>query len=133
MPPGIIVSLHPKTNVLVAVTMIALQLSRESNIGFPRSTTKELSCSHNSKLFFSITVTLFGMNNDVSSSHPFMASKPMFVTKSGIQYSPFIPEGIRVSVVMSPQVENSTPYSSLKCFLTNVFMRVNHFSWFVLL
>ena len=39
---GIIVVLHPKCSVFVAVSIIALQLFRESYTGFPSSTTIEV-------------------------------------------------------------------------------------------
>ena len=46
---GIIVLLHPEISVFVAVSIIALQLSRESYTGFAVSTIKELSFSQRTK------------------------------------------------------------------------------------
>ena len=100
---GIIVFLHPATRVLVAVSTIALQLSRLSYIGLPFSTmivpndghpdstpasmfvtplgivieARELQCQ---KTRSPIVVTLSGIAIEANSAHSQNALSPMLVT-----------------------------------------------------
>ena len=62
---GIMVFLQPKNNVLLAVSIIALQLFRESNVVFPDSTLIEVRPLQPSKAQLPILVTLFGMVTEV--------------------------------------------------------------------
>ena len=58
---GIIVFMHPTTTVFVFVYIIALQLSRESNIVFPDSTIIVVSPKQPSNALYPISVTEFGI------------------------------------------------------------------------
>ena len=62
---GIIVVLHPECSVFVAVSIIALQLFRESYTGFPSSTTIEVKPEHPPKACHPMFVTLLGIVTEV--------------------------------------------------------------------
>ena len=66
---GIIVFLHPKMSVLVAVSMIALQLFLESNFGFPDSTTIVVK-PQPEKALSPMDVTLWGIITKVKPLQP---------------------------------------------------------------
>ena len=67
---GIMVFLHPVTNVLDDVSMIALQLSRESYLVFPLSTTMEVKLEQSWNAFPSIDITLLGMSIEIRPLQP---------------------------------------------------------------
>lgn len=62
---GMTVFLHPAINVLEAVSMRALQLSRESYTVFSESTLIELKFRHPEKILYSINTTFLGMITEV--------------------------------------------------------------------
>ena len=65
-PLGIIVVLHPAIKVFDAVSMIALQLLRESYVPFPFSTDIEAMFSHQAKAYSPMLVTLLGIMTEVN-------------------------------------------------------------------
>ena len=67
---GIIVFMHPTTTVFVFVYIIALQLSRESNIVFPDSTIIVVSPKQPLNAELSMLVTEFGIVMLVRSEQP---------------------------------------------------------------
>ena len=67
---GIIVSEHPFIKVLVAVSIMALQLSRESYFGLPLSTLIDVKPLQPKKASSPIDVTLPGMVRDVRPMQP---------------------------------------------------------------
>ena len=67
---GIRVFLQPIIKVLVAVSIIALQLLRESYFVFPLSTTIEVKPSQFAKAPYQIEVTELGMVTDVKPAQP---------------------------------------------------------------
>ena len=62
---GIIVFLHPRINLLVAVSIIALQLLRLSYLGLPDCTIMEVRLLQWKKAELPIFVILLGMNREV--------------------------------------------------------------------
>ena len=62
---GIVEFLHPIINVLVNVSIIALQPLRESNTVFPSSTVIDAILEQPEKTFLPMLVTLAGMVMDV--------------------------------------------------------------------
>ena len=62
---GMIVFLHPAIKVLFEVSMMALQLLRESYFGFPLSTVMDVRSLQYSKAELPMDVTLLGMVIDV--------------------------------------------------------------------
>ncbi len=66
---GIIVFLHPAINVLVAVSMMALQFSRESYLGLLESTFIDVRLEQLPKAKYPILVTLLGMVIEVKPEH----------------------------------------------------------------
>ena len=80
---GIIVSLHPDKIVLVAVLMMALQLSRESYMVLPFSTLIEVRLQPE-KAETPMLVTLLGMVTEVKPLQPEKAKSSMYLTLLGI-------------------------------------------------
>ena len=78
---GITVFLQPAINSLVAVLMIALQLSRESNFLFPSETSMLVSPVQPPKALTPISVTELGMTMLVSPVQPSKALFPISVTE----------------------------------------------------
>ena len=81
---GMVEFLHPNINVLLAVLIIALQFSRESNTGFSSATSIEERFEHLEKALYPISFTPIGMVIEVRPVHPENASPPMLVTLFGI-------------------------------------------------
>ena len=81
---GIIVVLHPECSVFVAVSIIALQLFRESYTGFPSSTTIEVKPEQPLKALSPMLVTLLGIVTEVKPEQKKKAALPMLVTLLGI-------------------------------------------------
>ena len=81
---GIMVFLHPATNILDDFSMIALQLLRESYIIFPSSTTISVSSQHPKNGADPMLVTLLPILTEVSLVQHARASSPMLVTLLGI-------------------------------------------------
>ena len=81
---GIIVFLHPAIKVFVAVSIIALQLSRESYIELLSSTIIEVRPLQELNALLPMLITLLGMVTDVSLEQPENASYPMVVTLLGM-------------------------------------------------
>ena len=80
---GMMVVLQPLIRVFVAVSMMALQLSRESYTVFPSSTVMVSKLVQPSKGLIPIDVTELGMVIEVKPDHP-KAQSPMEVTELGI-------------------------------------------------
>ena len=78
---GIVVDWHPAIRVLVAVSIIALQLSRESNTMLPLSTTMEVREEHLLNARFPMLVTELGIVIEVREEHLENALSPMLVTE----------------------------------------------------
>ena len=72
------------TNVFVAVSIMALQLSRESNVLLPLSTLISVKLSQLLKRHPPICLTDAGMINEVIPVHPEKAFKPILITELGI-------------------------------------------------
>ena len=68
--PGIIVVLQPAINVLLSVSIMALQLSRESYFGLPSSTWMDSILLQPPNAPLPIGVTDFGMNNEIKLLQP---------------------------------------------------------------
>jgi hypothetical protein len=81
---GIMVFLHPEINVLLAVSIIALQLLRESYTVLPLSTCIDTKSLHSSKALMPMKVTALGMVTEVRPSHSSKAISPIEVTLAGI-------------------------------------------------
>ena len=81
---GISVFLQPAIRVLVAVSMIALQLSRESYTVFPFSTDMDVRLGQLEKANPPINVTLLGIVSDVRAEQPWKVLCPIDVTLLGI-------------------------------------------------
>ena len=81
---GIIVDEQPAIKLLVAVSMIALQLLRESYTGLPFSTTMETRLEQLRNAFFPMLVRLLGIIIEVRPEQYPNAHSPMFVTLLGI-------------------------------------------------
>ena len=67
---GITEVLQPKISVLEAVSIMALQLFRESNTVFPASTTIEVKLEHHTNGPSPMEVTEFGISIEVKLEHP---------------------------------------------------------------
>ena len=85
---GITVFLHPTINVLVFVSIIALQLSRESFFVFPYSTSIVFRPEQYSKAEEPMLVTEFGMVTLVSPEQP----------ENALPAIPFVPSFILIDV-----------------------------------
>jgi len=81
---GIIVFLHPATNVLVAVSMMALQLFRESYTLFAASTWMAVKLLQPQNAASPMLVTLEGMVMEVRPLQSWKALFPMLVTDFGM-------------------------------------------------
>ena len=81
---GMVVFLQPEISVFVAVSIIALQLFRESYFVFPLSTTILVSPLQPSNAWSPIEVTEFGMVTDVSPRQSRNAPLPIEVTELGM-------------------------------------------------
>ena len=81
---GIIVFMHPAMSVLVSVSMIALQLLRESYFVLPLSTDIEVNPLQPAKAPLPMFVTVFCIVIDVRPLQPTKAPLPMLVTVFGI-------------------------------------------------
>lgn len=79
---GMVDFLHPIKSVLVLVSMIALQLSRESYLGLPGITTIDSRPLHPSKAELLMLITLSGMVIDIKALQPVKAELSMLVTLS---------------------------------------------------
>ena len=82
-PFGRLLFSPPSTTVLLAVSMMALQLLRESYIGFPSSTVIETKLGQNGKAYRAISVTLLEMLTEVKSLHLWKANSPILSRPSG--------------------------------------------------
>ena len=98
---GIIVFEHPFIKVLVAVSIMALQLSRESYFGLPLSTLIDVKPLQPKKALSPMDVTLPGMVRDVRPLQPEKACSPIDVTLPGMvrDVRPLQPQKDRKSVV----------------------------------
>ena len=81
---GIIVFLHPKISVFVAVSIIALQLSRESYLLLPLSTVIDVKLGQATKNALPIEVTELEIAIEVKLEQPRNARLPIEVTELGI-------------------------------------------------
>lgn len=81
---GMIVFLQPVIRVFVSVSIIALQLFRESYDLFPTSTSIEVRHMHCSKTLSPMLDTLLGIVMEVRLLQPENAKRPMLVTLLGI-------------------------------------------------
>ena len=81
---GIVVDWHPAIRVLVAVSIIALQFSRESYIVLPLSTTMEVREVQPLNAPLPMLVTELGMVMEVREEHIENAPLPMLVTELGM-------------------------------------------------
>ena len=91
---GILVLLQPVINLFVAVSMIALQLLRESYVLLSTATVIVFSPLHLKNALLPMDVTELGMVTEVSPLHPSNAWLPMDVTELGMvtEVSPLHPE-----------------------------------------
>ena len=80
---GMVVFLQPAIKVFVAVSMMALQLLRESYVVLPASTLTDVSPVQFENAQSPIFFTEFGMLTDVSPLQYMNAQFPMLVTESG--------------------------------------------------
>ena len=78
-----IVVLHPFINLLVADSIIALQLSLESYFEFPSSTLIEVRRLQPEKAPSPIVVTEFGIVTEVREEQPLKASLPIVMRELG--------------------------------------------------
>ena len=78
---GITVFLHPTINVFVFVSIIALQLSRESYFVFPDSTSIVVRPEQSENAELPMLVTEFGIVTLVKLEQPEKAEPPMLVTE----------------------------------------------------
>ena len=81
---GTTVFLHPATNLLVDVSMIALQLSRESYISLLLLTEIKDKLSQHPNALPPIVLTLYGIVTEDRPTQHIKASSPMLVTLLGI-------------------------------------------------
>lgn len=81
---GIVVLLRPPTNLFVDVSIIALQLSRESYLTLFLSTTTEESPEQPMKVLSPMEVAEFGITTEVSPEQPEKALLGIIVTLSPI-------------------------------------------------
>ena len=81
---GIIVFWQPVINVLLAVSIIALQFSRESYTVFPSSTMIDVKLEQRQNALPSMEVTELGMVTLVRPLQPRNAMQPMEVTELGM-------------------------------------------------
>jgi len=81
---GMIVLLQPTINLFVDVSIIALQLSRESYVPLFLSTVTEVRLEQPEKALSPIEVTELGMVTEVSLEQSSKACSPMEVTELGI-------------------------------------------------
>ena len=81
---GMVVFLQPAIRVLLAVSIIALQLLRESYFLFPLSTDIEVRLLHSLNAYLPMLVTLLGMVTEVRPEQLWNALSPMLVTLLGI-------------------------------------------------
>ena len=81
---GMIVLLHPVISVLVAVSIMALQLFRLSNTVLFSSTTILVKPLQREKALWPMLVTDIPIVTDVKPSQPRKAYSPMLVTELGI-------------------------------------------------
>ena len=75
---------QPAISVLDVVSIMALQLSRESYFVFPDSTLIEVKPSHSGKIPCPMLVTLLGMVIEVRLLQPWKTPLPMLVTLLGM-------------------------------------------------
>ena len=80
---GMMVDWHPAIRVLEAVSIMALQFSRESYTVFPLSTTIEVRAEQRSNADPPMLVTELGMVMEVREEQPANASYSMLVTELG--------------------------------------------------
>ena len=80
---GIIVFAHPAINLLVFVSIMALQLLRESYSGFLSATIMDIRASQPAKTDFPILVTPWGIAMDIRLLQHAKAYSSIFVTLSG--------------------------------------------------
>ena len=80
----IMVDWHPAIRVLVAVSIMALQFSRESYTVLPLSTTKEVRLSQPLNALSPMLVTELGRVMEVRERQPSNALYPMLVTELGM-------------------------------------------------
>ena len=81
---GIVLLLQPINRVLVAVSIIALQLSRLSYLVLPSSTTIEVREEQPPKADFPMLVTLLGIMIEAREEQSPKALSPMLVTLLGM-------------------------------------------------
>ena len=81
---GMVVDWQPVISVLVAVSIIALQLLRESYTVLPLSTTMEVREEHQANAYLPMLVTELGMVMEVREEQPENAQLPILVTELGM-------------------------------------------------
>ena len=81
---GMVVDWHPAIRVLVAVSIIALQFSRESYVVLPLSTTIAVRAEQPANAYRPMLVTELGMVIEVMEEQELNAPSPMLVTELGI-------------------------------------------------
>ena len=81
---GMVVDWHPAIRVLEAVSIMALQFSRELYIVLPLSTTMEVSEEQPANASSPMLVTEVGMVTEVREEQPRNADSPMLVTELGM-------------------------------------------------
>lgn len=81
---GIMVPLHPINRVFDVVSIMALQLSRESKIGFPSSTDNEVRFMHPEKTYFPMVFTELGIVTDLKPIQSQKALSFIVITLLGI-------------------------------------------------
>ena len=81
---GMVVFLQPTISVFMDDSIIALQLSRESNVPLYLSTVSEVSPEQPEKANLPIEVTELGMVNEVSPEQPEKAYSPIEATELGM-------------------------------------------------
>ena len=81
---GMVVFLQPAINVLVAVSIMALQLLRESYFGLSLTTEMEVRLEQSENAPSPMFVTELGMLMVVRPEQPSNASSPMTVTELGM-------------------------------------------------
>ena len=101
---GIIVLLQPRISVFVAVSMMALQLSRESYLVFSTETLIEDNPVQPLKALAFMAVTLEGMFTEVRPMQPWNALSPILVTPEGmsIEVRPKQPLNILLPMLVNP-------------------------------
>lgn len=128
MVVGMIVFLHPTINSFCAVSIIALQLSRESYVVLPDSTTILVKPEVPANASFPMVLTEFGMVSEDISEHELNALSPIMVTVLGIIVAlhPEISLFVDVSMIaLQPSLESYTALSGTTTMLTKLLQPEN--------